>query len=104
MAKYELVKSDFLVVETPRGTVKVYRIRALSAFGNVKKGELGGYVQELANLDQNGDAWVSGNAQVSGDAWVFGNARVFGDAQVRGDAQVFGDAQVCGNAQITRPI
>ena len=80
MAKYELVKSDFLVVETPRGRVKVYRIRALNAFGNVKKGELGGYVQKPTNLDQNGNAWVSG------------------------DAQVFGGAQVCGGAQITRPI
>ena len=100
MAKYELVKSDFLVVETPRGTVKVYRIRALSAFGNVKKGELGGYVQEPANLDQKGTAWVSGNARVSEDARVFGNAQVRGDAQVYGTARVYENAQVSGGAQV----
>ena len=47
---------------------KLFRIKALMAFGNVEEGELGGYVEKESNLDQDGDAWVSGDAQVSGDA------------------------------------
>ena len=48
----------------------LYRIEALVSFGNVKKGDLGGYVESKKNLSQ-----VSGDARVSGNAQVFGNAR-----------------------------
>ena len=71
--------------------VKLFRIKALIEFGNVKAGDLGGYIEKEKNLSHMGNAWVSGNAQ------VFGNARVFGNAWVSGDAQVFGDARVSGD-------
>ena len=98
---------------------KLFRIKALVAFGNVEKGELGGFIEKEDNLSHDGDAWVYGNAQVSGDAqvygnalvsgnarvygnaWVFGNAQVFGNARVYGNAQVSGDARVYGNAQVS---
>ena len=75
--------------------VTLFRIKANVAFGIVVKGELGGWIEKENNLDQSGNAWVSGNARVSGNAWVYGNARVFGDAWVYGNARVFGDAH-CG--------
>lgn len=76
--KYELLKDDFIEVDGR----KLYRIRALRSFGNVKKGELGGYIEREENLTHYGNAWVSGNAEVSGNAKVYGNARVFGDANI----------------------
>ena len=91
---------------------KLFRIKALVAFGDVEKGELGGFIEKEDNLSHDDNAWVYGNAQVFGDAQVFDNAQVFGDAQVFDNAQVFGDAQVfdnawvcdnarvCGNAQV----
>ena len=53
---------------------KLFRIKALVAFGNVEKGELGGFIEKEDNLSHDGDAWVYGNAQ------VYGNARVYDDA------------------------
>ena len=50
--------------------VELFRIKALISFGNVKEGELGGYVEKEDNLSHYGNAWVYGNAEVSGDAWV----------------------------------
>ena len=47
---------------------KFFRIKALMAFGDVKEGELGGYLEKEENLDHDGDAWVSGDARVYGDA------------------------------------
>ena len=47
---------------------KLFRIKALVAFGNVEKGELGGFIEKEDNLSHGGNAWVSGNAQVSGNA------------------------------------
>ena len=86
---------------------KLFRIKALISFGNVKEGELGGYVEKEENLSNDGNAWVYGdarvygNAEVSGDARVYGNARVFGDAEVSGNARVFGNARVYGNAEVS---
>ena len=59
--------------------IELFRIKALISFGNVKKGELGGYVEKEENLSHPGDAWVYGDARVYGDAEVSGDARVKGD-------------------------
>ena len=86
--------------------VKLFQIQAVTDFGRVSKGELGGYIQSEQCLSQSGNAWVSGNAQVygnahvSGDAQVSGNALVFGNAKVLGDAWVYGNARVLDNAQV----
>ena len=96
MKKYELtgeVKVKFGV------TFK--RIRALIDFGNVKKGELGGFIEKEENLSHENNAWVYGNAKVYGDARVSGDAEVYGDAWVYGNAKVYGDAWVYGNARVS---
>ena len=89
MKKFELT-SEFV---TFLGKT-LFRIKALVSFGDVAKGELGGFIEREDNLDQSGDAWVCGNAK------VFGNARVCGDAWVYGNARVYGDAKVFGNAWV----
>ena len=95
--KYKLTEEfeyDFL------GEVKLYRIEALKDFGNVKKGDKGGYVQSEANLSQEGNCWVFDKAEVFGDALVFGDAQVFGNATVYCKARVYGYAMVYGNAKV----
>ena len=76
----------------------LYRIEALKDFGEIKKGDKGGFIESENNLAHEGDAWVSDNAHVYGDACVFNNAHVYGNAFVSGYAQVYGDAFVYGNA------
>lgn len=76
MEKYKLT-SETKVIDG----VEVHRIKALKSFGNVKKGDFGGWIESEKNLSQCGRAWVSDNAVVSGYATVFGNARVRGDAR-----------------------
>ena len=73
----------------------LYRIVALINFGDVKKGDKGGYIETEDNLSHVGLAWVYG------DAKVFGNARAFDNATVRDKAQVFGNAEVRGNAWVS---
>ena len=76
----------------------LYRIEALKDFGEIKKGDKGGFIESENNLAHEGDAWVSDNAHVYGDACVFNNAHVYGNAFVSGYAQVYGNAFVYGNA------
>ena len=58
--KYELVPDRQIVVA---GTT-LYRIRALKDFGNVKAGDLGGFVGSERNLRQEGTCWIADEAQV----------------------------------------
>ncbi|WKS98767.1 polymer-forming cytoskeletal protein [Gallibacterium salpingitidis] len=106
--KYELT-DDFIEVEVNDKRVKLYKIKALVDIpaGDVKVGDLGGYIEKESNLSHSGNAWVygdamvSGDARVSGDASVSGNARVYGDARVSGNASVSGNALVYGNARVS---
>ncbi len=52
--KYELLRDDTLKVFG----IKLYRIRALESFADVKKGALGGYVESERNLSHEGNCWV----------------------------------------------
>ena len=58
MKKFELT-TEFI---TNMFGIKLFRIKALVEFGNVKAGELGGYVEKEENVSQDGNAWVYGNA------------------------------------------
>lgn len=59
---------------------KLFRIKALVSFGNVKSGDLGGYVEKESNLSHDGNAWICGDAKVYGNAWVCGNAEITDDS------------------------
>ena len=99
--KYKLTEETINV-----GDKTLHHIEALRDFGDVKKGDKGGFVENEKNLSQRGDCWVYENARVYGKARVFdkakvrNEAKVLDDAVVYGNAEVFGNAKVCGNATI----
>ena len=95
MKKYKLTKTTKEVNE-----IKLYQIEALKDFGNIKKGEKGGWIEKEDNLSQEGNAWVYDNAKVFNNAQVFDNARVYGNAWVSGNAWVYGDAQIYGKLKL----
>ena len=72
----------------------LHRIKALKDFGDVKKGDLGGWLENESNLSQEGNCWVSENAAVYGAAWVSDDAQVHGNARVYGTAWIVGDASI----------
>ncbi|WP_375654209.1 hypothetical protein [Bartonella sp. AP19HLJMH] len=75
--KYELTNETIEV-----GGKTLHRIRALRDFGNVKAGDLGGYIEKEDNLSHDGNCWVSGNAKVYGKAKVCGFAEIFGNTVI----------------------
>jgi NDP-sugar pyrophosphorylase family protein len=83
---------------------KLSRIQALRDFGNVKAGELGGYISCEENLSHNGTCWVSDDAIVRDSAIARDFALVRDRAQVRDSAIVRDHAIVrdrsivCGEA------
>ncbi len=91
MKKYEIL------TENGEGDVygkRVYKIRALKSFSDVREGEYGGYVENETNLSQEGNCWIYSNAV------VMENAVVSGDSKVLGYVLVHGNASVCDNAVV----
>lgn len=101
--KYELVKED---TKTFVDGNAIYRIRALKDFGDVKAGDLGGYIEKEENLSQEGNCWVYDNAKVFDNVQVFDNAKIYGEvrvfdnAKVYENAEIFGDGRIRGNAEV----
>ena len=95
MKKYEFIEEGIEVCGC-----KLHKIRAVRDFGNVKAGDLGGFIEKEDNLSHDGDAWVFDNAHVFNDARVSNNACVYGNAQVFENASIYGNAQVYGNASV----
>ena len=92
MKKYKLTDETTDVLG-----ITLHRVKALKDFDDVKKGELGGYVESERNLSQAGNCWVCDNAKVCDNAWVYGNAKVYGNAWVYDNAWVCGDAMICSD-------
>ena len=55
----------------------LHQIRALKSSDAVKKGDLGGWIEDYSNLSQTDTSWVYDNAM------VYENAKVFDGAKVR---------------------
>lgn len=86
--KYEILKDHAI---TMNGST-IYRIEALKDFGDVKAGDIGGFVESEENLSHEGPCWIYG------DAMVYHNAKIKDNAVVRDYAHVYNDAQVLQNA------
>lgn len=66
----------------------LYRIEALKDFGDVEKGDKGGFIEDEHNLSHDGNSWVYGNGMVCDNGMVCGNGMVYGNAMVCGDAKI----------------
>ena len=74
----------------------LHRIRALRDFGNVKAGDIGGWIEKEENLSHEGNCWVYDEAE------VYGAAVIEDEAVIRDKAVVGGRAVVGGKAVVIR--
>ena len=93
--KYELT-DEILEV----GGYVLHRIKALRDFGNVKKGDIGGWIECEDNLSHSGDSWIYDDAVAYNNAKVCDNAAVYNNAVVCDNAMVFGNAKVYNHSRV----
>ena len=93
-------KNGYITYDSELASHVLHRIRALKDFGNVKKGDIGGWIEKEANLSQEGDCWIYNNAAVYDEAMILGNAKVFNDAQIYGNSLIRDDARICDRVHI----
>ena len=82
MKKFELTEE----CATSFSGTKLFRIKALMEFGDVKAGDLGGFVEKEENLDQEGNAWVYDDSKVYGNDSVVTNNSVVDNSVVDNSA------------------
>ena len=87
--KYTIDKEDSVEIEGH----KLFRIVATEAFGGVKPGDKGGFIEDYYNLSRDDSAWIHK------DSYVFESARVSGSGDVinstlRGKALLLDSATV----------
>ena len=106
--KYILLHDEYhYALTTNDKLVKVYRIKALRSFGNVHKGDLGGFVQSEQNLSHEGNCWVADNAKVYENARIIGSVLVNKDACINGNACIYGTngpIHISDNTVITKNV
>ena len=76
MKKYEFT-GEVKRIKLIGTEVVLRRIRAVTAFGGVEAGDIGGWIEKEENLSHDGSAWVYGDAEVHGNAKVYGDAEVY---------------------------
>lgn len=99
--KYELTEESKVLTDY---STKVHRIKALKDFGDVKKGDLGGFIEKEENLSHDGNCWVYDEAIVTNYAQIRDNAKIKDNALVcdfSHIAQVFERSSIAGNAVIS---
>lgn len=95
--KFELTDETFYDYHVD---ARVYRIKALRDFGDVKAGDLGGFVEEESNLSHESTCWIYDNAVVCKGSEVSDEAEVRGSAVVSDKSYVWEDARIYENARV----
>ena len=94
--KYEILSDESIVCHSSFTPVKVFRIKALKSFGNVKKGDLGGFVEGYHNLSQDGNCWIYGGSICCN------NAKVSDNAKLKGFSTMIDDSVLSDNAVVDK--
>ena len=77
------------------GDKPVYRIQALKDFGDVKAGDLGGFVSDTNCLSAIGDCWIYDNSIVL-------DARIEGDVKIKGDSIISNGAKIINDVELNQ--
>jgi hypothetical protein len=91
MKKYKLTKTKII------GMRVLKRLEALRDFGDVKKGDLGGWIIDESNLSHEGNCWVYDESTVF-------LARLEGDIKVKDNSFIVGPYLLTGKGELSKCI
>ena len=90
--KYEILMDEKNTIEW-QGRL-LHRIRALRDFGDVKKDDIGGYVEKEKNLSQCGNCWIYNNAKAMDNSLVHGNSKMFDESEIHKSSIMFDNSEM----------
>lgn len=87
MKKFKLTKNKIKAYGR-----ELYQIKALKDFNDVKKGDLGGYIEVEANLSHDGDCWVYDFASARDNARLLDNSTMKDCAAISNNVMLLNNA------------
>lgn len=78
----------------------LHRIQALRSFGDVKAGDLGGWLESEANLSHSGMCWIYDEAKAYDQSRVCNDARIYNEAEISGRARVSGKVRISDSVSV----
>ena len=100
--KYEILMDEENTIEWKGHTL--HRIKALIDFNDVRKGDIGGYVEKEKNLSQYGDCWIYNNAKAMDSSRLYDNSAMydysimFDNSIMRDNSEMHDDSELHGNS------
>ena len=82
--KYEILMDKENTIEWKGHTL--HRIRALRDFGDIKKGDIGGFVENENNLSHKGNCWIYDDAKAMDDSIMYDNSRIYDKSELHDDS------------------
>ena len=92
MKKYEILMDEENTIEW-NGHI-LHRIKALKDFRNVRKGDIGGYVQKEKNLSQEGNCWIYDNAKAMDSSRIYDNSEMHDNSVMHENSIMFDNSEI----------
>ena len=96
--KYEILMDEENTIEW--GGRVLHRIKALKDFGDVKKGDIGGFVEKEINLSHEGNCWIYDNAKAMDNSKVYGNSRMYGYSKMFDYSEMYDNSSMNDYSEI----
>ena len=80
--------------------IKLYRIKALKNFSNVKAGDLGGWVSSEYNLSQYGNCWIYDNAICMNNSKMYDNSKIYDDSKMYDNSKMYDDSMMFEDSEM----
>ena len=87
MEKYEILMDKENTIEWKGHTL--HRIRALRDFGDIRKGDIGGFVENENNLSHKGNCWIYDDAKAMDDSIMYDNSRICDKSELHDDSRMY---------------
>lgn len=80
----------------------LYRIQAIKDFGNVKKGDIGGYVESTENLSHFGNCWIYNDAKAMDSSMVIDDAILEGQSIMKNHSIISCNSRCSGTTKLSQ--
>ena len=85
--KYEILMDEKNTIEWKGHTL--HRIRALRDFGDIRKGDIGGFVENENNLSHKGNCWIYDDAKAMDNSIMYDNSRICDKSELHDDSEMY---------------
>ena len=98
MKKYEILMDEENTIRW-EGHI-LHRIRALKDFRDIRKGDIGGYVEKECNLSHKGKCWIYDNAKAMDDSRVNSNSRMYDNSIICDNGRMHDNSEMHGDSRL----